>query len=1086
MNYPFKRLNLLFGWLVFVLALIVYGTSIEPTSSFWDCGEYIACAYKLEVGHPPGAPFFLLVARVFSLLGAGDPAIAAKMINFMSATASAFSMMFLFWTISRIARKLYASKSDTDPAQNWLILGAAFVGSMACTFTDTLWFNAVEGEVYALSSFFTALVFWCILKWDEEDDHNPVSAIRWIVLICLLIGISIGVHLLSLLTIPAMVFVIYFKKFKLSRKGFIITGLISIALLYGIQDLVIPKTVKFLSDYEVFFTNKLHLSFGSGTLFFFVLLILSLGAVIIYSFTGNQKLYKLGFYSAIVLSVFAVLSALSPGGMFMRLVFLSALIYFLHKYKTKMVILHGIFMSFTMLLIGYSTFFVLVIRSQANTPMDENDPENATNLLSYLLREQYEQQPLLYGQYYNAPTRPSSEFGDLDPLYVKDETNGNYRVLDARKRAIPKYEKEFCTLFPRMWSNQSQYEAGYRYWGNVDQHHRTKVVEDRNGNPEQVEIPTMAANLTYFFKYQVNYMYLRYFYWNYVGRQNDAQGLGNNNTEGNWASGIKFVDDFKFDTDSSQKLYRFKNNFGENHYYALPLLLGLCGLFFHFKKDKKQAWIVLCFFMMTGLAIVVFLNQQPSQPRERDYAYPGSFYAFSIWIGLGVMFVFEQISRKQKNFRRVVMAVLICLIVPGLMAKEGWNDHNRSERTLSRDCAADYLRSCAPNAILFTNGDNDTFPLWYAQEVEGIRTDVRVVCLSLLNTDWHIKQLRRAAYEGKPAPFTIPQEKVEGEKMRYAIIDRRNKVPMPVSQALSALLSEDPSTKMENGTELIDIIPTDSFYMDVDREKIIKNKVVSEKDSSRISKRMTWNLGGKNYLTKSEIMMLDVIAHNNWERPVYFSTMSDDVTLGLSKYLQAEGLTYRLVPVEQNQEEISRGGRVNTEVMYDNVMEKFEWGGMNKPGIYLDETCLGMAGNLRMQMIMLAEGLIAEGQKEKARKVLTKCLKEIPDENVPFDVRIYSMCVAYYELGDLQMAKELSRKLFDIYENDLKFYIVQKPNRKNAYVNDMRQAKALLKNITLVAQHYQQIDLVKEFTARLQPLLGPEDLEENNAQQIIP
>ncbi|MBL7933458.1 MAG: DUF2723 domain-containing protein, partial [Bacteroidia bacterium] len=1013
-------------------------------------------------------------------------AIAAKMINFMSATASAFTIMFLFWTITRIAGKLYKSEPGKNLAQDWIILGAGFVGSMACTFTDTLWFNAVEGEVYALSSFFTSLVFWCILKWDEEDDRNPVSALRWIVLICLLIGISIGVHLLSLLTIPAMVFVIYFKKFKTSRKGFIITGIISIALLYGIQDLLIPKLVKFLSDYEVFFTNKIHFPFGSGTLIFFLFLILSLASIIIYSVSGKEKFYKIGFYSAIVLSIFAILSAASAGGMFTRLIFLSAVIYALHKYKAKIVILNGVFMSFSMLLIGYSSFFVLIIRSQANTPMDENDPENATNLLSYLLREQYEQQPLLYGQYYNAPTRPVSEFGDLDPLYVKDEKKGNYRVLDERKHSKVKYEKEFCTLFPRMWSNQRQYEAGYKYWGNVDQHHRTKVTEGRDGQPEQVEIPTMAANLIYFFRYQINYMYLRYFYWNYVGRQNDFQGLGNNNTDGNWVSGIKFIDDFKLDTDTSQKLYRFKNNFGENHYYALPLLLGLCGLFFHFKKDKKKAWIVLCFFIMTGIAIVVFLNQQPSQPRERDYAYPGSFYAFSIWIGLGVIFIFEQISKKQKTVRMAILAILLCLIVPGLMAKEGWNDHNRSQRTMSRDFAADYLRSCAPNAILFTNGDNDTFPLWYAQEVEGIRTDIRVVCLSLLSTDWHIKQLRRAAYEGKPAPFSIPQEKVEGEKMQYAMVDHRTQIPMSISEALIAIMNENPSTKLDNGFGLIDIIPTDSFYMDVDKGTVLKNNVVSAKDSARITKRMTWNLGGKNYLTKSEIMMLDVIAHNNWERPIYFTAMSDDVTLGLAKYLQAEGLTYRLVPIEQNQDEINRGGRVNTTVMYDNIMNKFEWGGMNKKGIYLDETCLGMAGNMRMQMIMLAEGLIAEGEKEKAKLVLQKCLKEIPDENVPFDVRIYSMCVAFYELGDLQMARKLSKKLFDVYENDLKFYIVQKPNRRNAYLSDIRQAKAILKNLTLVAQHYQQDDLVNEFTTRLQPLLGPEDLEEKNAQQVIP
>ncbi len=1086
MSVSFHRYNLIFGWLVFIIAFVTYLFTIEPTSSFWDCGEYIACAYKLEVGHPPGAPFFLLVARLFTLFGGGNPVVAAKMINVMSASASAFTMLFLFWTISRIAQKFYAADLVKNPAKQWAVLGAALVGSLACTFTDTLWFNAVEGEVYALSSFFTALVFWGILKWDEEDNTDPVRALRWIVLICFLIGISIGVHLLSLLTIPSLVFVVYYKKFKPNRKSFLIAGFVAIALLFFVQDLLIPKLVKFLSDYEVFFTNKLHGTYGTGTFVFFILLVGLLTGVLLYSYTGKERFFKMGLFTGAALSLLAVISALSSGGMFTRLLFLGACLYALYKYKHKLVLLHAVFMCLLMLLIGYSSFFVLVIRSQANTPMDENDPENATNLLSYLLREQYEQQPLLYGPYYNAPTRPVSEFDDADPLYVKDEVNQNYRILDARKHSKAKYEKEYCTIFPRMWSGQPQYENGYRYWGRVAENHRLKAVEDRNGQVQQEEVPTMWANLTYFFRYQLNYMYLRYFYWNYVGRQNDVQGMQGNNTEGNWVSGIKFLDDFKLDTDSSQKLYRFNNNYGENYFYGLPFLLGLCGLFFHFKRDKSGAWVVLCFFVMTGFAIVIFLNQQPFQPRERDYAYPGSFYAFSIWIGLGVLFLYEHFSKRKDSKWRAFLSTLLALVVPMLMASQGWDDHNRSKRTMSRDCAANYLRSCAPNAILFTNGDNDTFPLWYAQEVEGIRTDVRVVCLSLLSTDWHIKQLRRAAYDGKPVPFTIPQIKVEGEKTRYVVLDKRSKTPLPIDQALQAAMSDDPSTKMETGLETIDVIPTDSFYMDVDPKTVLQNNVVSEKDSSRIARRMTWNLASKNYIIKSELMMLDLIAHNNWERPIYFTSMSDEVCLGLSRYLQAEGLTYRLVPIEQNQTEAARGTRVNTEVMYERVMKEFEWGGMAESGVYLDEVSLGMAGNMRMQLIMLAEALIDKGEHTKAKRVLEKCEQAMPERNVPYDVRMYSMCVAYYELGDIKKANKLACKLFDIYENDLNFYIKQKPNRRSAYVGDIRQAKGILNNLVLVSQHFKQDQQADAFTKRMQPLMGPEDLEPEQSRLVNP
>ncbi len=1074
----FKRLNLLTGWAIWLIATLVYCFTIERTASFWDCGEYIACAYRLEVGHPPGAPFFMILGRVFTLFGGTDPAKAAIMINVMSALASSFAVMFLFWSITRLATKVYGKNANDLSASNqWAILSAGIVGSLACTFSDTFWFNAVEGEVYASSSFFTALVFWAILKWDEEDSVNPTIALRWIILICFLIGMSIGVHLLSLLAIPAICFTIYFKKYKFNWKSFFIAGAVSILLLVFVQDLLIPKIVKFVADYEVFFTNKLNFGFSSGTVIYFLLLINSLAFLISYTFNKKEKNYKIGFYSAIIFSGFSVIAAPSGSGMFTRLIILGGILYAIHKFKSKTVTLHAVFLSFATLLIGYSSFFVLVIRSQANTPMDENDPENAPNLLAYLIREQYGRTPLAYGQYYNAPSLSRSEYGSADPVYAKDKTHNNYKIIDSRKNSIPKYEKDFCSVFPRMYSAQANHIAGYKYWGNVAQHHKTKVIENRNGQTETAEIPTMASNLIYFLSYQVNYMYLRYFYWNFIGRQNDVQGQNGNNMDGNWSSGIKALDDMKLDTDTSKIIYRDQRNFAANHFYALPFILGLLGMFFHFKRNKPDAWVVLCFFLVTGLAIIVFLNQTPMQVRERDYAYVGSFYAFAIWIGFGVLYVYEFLSKKSKTVKIALASLLICFSVPAIMASEGWNDHDRSLRSLSRDSAINYLQSCAPNAVLFTNGDNDTFPLWYAQEVENIRTDVRVICLSLLSTDWYIKAARRAAYLSKPVPFSIPEEKLEATKLEAAIIDGRNPTPVKLQDALTYVTSDDPATKMDNGGgELLDILPSKNFYVDVDTESVLKNKVVSVKDTARIAKKITWGLGNKNYIEKNDLMVLDLIANNNWERPIYFTAQADEACVGLRRYLQLEGLTYRFVPVKQTEEEESQGGRVNTEVMYNNVMNKFLWGGMDKPGVNMDENCLRTANIFRLQMSLLSAALINEGQNKKAKAVLDKCLEKMPDENIPFDATVYNICVGYYQLGETKQANALAKKLFDIFEGDLKIYNAQKPKHRSAYGRDIEQAKAILRSLTMLSQQFKQAALEKEFTARITSIIPPEEL----------
>jgi hypothetical protein len=1085
----FKKYNNIIGWVIWAVATVTYCCTIEPTASFWDCGEYIACAYKLEVGHPPGAPFFLLIGRFFSLLGGGDPAKAGMMINIMSALSSSFTILFLFWTITRIGIRTLAQRVDQlSQGQQWGVLGAGIVGGLAYTFSDSFWFSAVEGEVYAMSSFFTAIVFWAILKWDEEDSTNPVGALRWMVLISYLVGLSIGVHLLNLLVIPAIVFVIYFKKYKFTWKGFFYAGISSVLILGLIQNLIIPKIVKFVSDYEVFFTNKLHMGYNTGTILFFILLIIAITYFIMYTVTKSEKHYKIGLYSFIAFSLLAVVSSPSGGGMATRLITLGGFAYLINKYKTQTITLNAIFLSFATLLIGYSSFFVLVIRSQANTPMDENDPENATNMLSYLLREQYGDFPLTYGQYYNAPTLPRSEFGSGDPIYAKDETNGKYKIIDDRKNSIPKYDPAFCTIFPRMYSSQAHHESAYKYWGNVVEHHKNKVMEDRNEGTTTVEIPTFAANMNYFFSYQFSFMYWRYFMWNFAGRQNDVQGLMKNTMEGNWISGIQGLDDARLDTDTSQVIYRDKNNFAHNEFYMLPFLLGLLGMWFNFKKNKQSAWVVMCFFLLTGMAIVVYLNQTPYQPRERDYAYVGSFYAFAIWIGLGVLFVYEMLSKKMAGMGAAIGSGALCMVVPFIMAKEGWNDHDRSLRSLSRDVAIDYLQSCAPNAILFTNGDNDTFPLWYAQEVEGIRTDVRVVNLSLLQTDWYINQMRRAAYDSKPVPFTLPEEKYQASLREVVWFTNQDPKPMELKKAIDFISSDDPQNKIDNGSgDLFDVLPTKNLYVDVNPEQIKKNRVIDIKDTSRLAKQIKLDLGGRTHLIKNDIMVLDLVAHNDWTRPIYFAvTTGDEAYVGLKKYFQLEGLAYRFVPIEQTENEEAQGGKVNTDVMYDNLMNKFLWGGMDKKGVNLDENCVRMVGNLRMQMGVLAGALINEGKDKKAKEVLDKCLAVMPDENVPYDATIFTICAAYYQIKEVEKANALAKKLFEICEGDLKIFNAQRGNHRVAFGREINQAKEILKRLTGLTSQFKQENLSKDFMQRMSSIIPPEELMPPGPEPVNP
>lgn len=1082
----FKKLNNIIGWIVFAIATFTYVSTIEPTASFWDCGEYIACAYKLEVGHPPGAPFFLIVGRFFALLAGGDPALAGMMINIMSALCSSFTILFLFWTITRFGIKAIVKKGEEfTSAKQWAVLGAGIVGGLAYTFSDSFWFSAVEGEVYAMSSFFTALVFWAALKWEEEDSVDAASAMRWLVLIAYLMGLSIGVHLLNLLTIPAICFIYYFKKYPFTWKSFVITGLVSLVILGGIQNIMIPKIVKFAADFEIFFVNKLGMGFNIGSAFYFVVLFVALAALILYTVKKEEKYYKIGFYTAILFAGIATISSTTgASSMMSRAVVLGGLLYGINYLKTKNInVLNVILIAFTTLIIGYSSFFILIIRSQANTPMDENDPENAITMLSYLNREQYGDWPILYGQYYNAPT-DNAAFKDGEPVFAKDEASKKYKIVDDRKKSIPGYDKEFCTIFPRMWSQQPNHEAAYRYWGNVQENHKKKQrMNEQTGQMEEVQIPTFSANITYFISYQLKYMYLRYFAWNFIGRQNDIQGLTGNPLEGNWKTGIKALDDTFLDSDSTLVTHSASNNKASNSFYALPFILGLLGFYFHVKNNKNDMWVVSLLFLLNGVAVVFYLNQYPYQPRERDYAYVASFYGYAIFIGLGVLFLFDFLSNKVNAKTASIVATIVGLGIPTIMAAEGWDDHDRSSRSMSRDFAINYLNSCAPNAILFTNGDNDTFPLWYAQEVEGVRTDVRVVNLSLLQTDWYINQMRRAAYESAPVPFTIPADKYVQSKREVVYVMDKEKGSMNLKKAIDFVVSDDIENKLDYGHRPLDYLPSKTFYIPVDSMQVMKEKVITVKDTARLVKNIKWTLN-RSYITKNDLMVLDLIAHNNWKRPIYFAvTTGSEAYLGLENYFQLEGLAYRFTPIKNSEEEMALGGRVNTDVMYDNIMNKFLWGGLDKKGGNFDENCARMASNMRMQMATLAGALINKGQKQKAEKVLDYCLEKIPDENIRYEATLYTIIAGYYQVGNMKKANELSLKLFDIFENDLKVYNTQKSIHRAAFGREMNQAKEIMRRLVMLAEQFKQDAQSKELMKRLTAIVPMEELMPEAQQQ---
>ena len=997
----YKVINNTTGWVVFLLSAVVYLLTIEPTASFWDCGEFIATAFKLEVGHPPGAPLFMMISRFFSLFAFGDVTKVAMMVNIMSALASAFTILFLFWTVTYFARKIFTKDNeDLTTGQIIATMASGAVGALAYTFSDTFWFSAVEGEVYALSSFFTAIVFWLILKWEAAADEPFAN--RWLVLIAYMMDLSIGVHLLNLLAIPAIVFVYYFKKYTTTRKGVIASLLISGAILLTILYIIIPGTFKFGGIFELLFVNGFSLPIHSGLIFYTLLIFGLLGWGIV------------------------------------------------RTHKNGKVLLNTILLCTTVIIIGYSSYAMIIIRSNAHTPINENEPSNAFSLIHYLNREQYGDRPLIYGQYYNAPIVSGEE---KESYIAKD---GKY--VKSYLKSVYTYDSQFETIFPRMYSPAEDHVAEYKKWASIEG--KPVKVRDREGEQKTERVPTFGENLLYFFRYQVGHMYLRYFMWNFVGRQDDIQSHGGIEN-GNWISGIKPIDAlFLGNQDSITDAA--KNHPSRNVYYFMPLILGILGIFYQVnKRDNKNFWVVFMLFFLTGLAIVVYLNQYPLQPRERDYAYAGSFYAFAIWIGLGVLSIYNLFKKFLGETHSAAIAGVICLIVPIQMGAQNWDDHDRSGRYIARDFARNYLESCAPNAILFTNGDNDTFPLWYAQEVEGIRTDVKIINLSLLGTDWYCDQMKNWMYDAAPAPITMSHDKyVQGTRDVIYVFDRINE-NVDLKQAMNFVANDNPETRLKvQGEKPIDYLPTKKFKLPVDMEKVLANGTVAAKDSALIVPEIRWTFN-KNNLLKNTMMVLEIIANNNWERPLYFVSPYGDGDVGLSNYLQLEGFAYRLVPIYHKPTDVLGTGRINTDIMYNNLMNKYTWGRMNEPDVFIDHNIQRtmLVLRVRNQFARLAEELALEGKKDSAIAVLDRAVEILPCNKFPHDYFLFGIIDEYYRLNQTDKANALASDYANASTQKLKYYKSLGSSYKAAVLQDIQLNLQTLNQLSAMTEQYGQTEI---------------------------
>ena len=1004
----FKRINNIAGWLICLVSCSVYIMTMEATGSLWDCGEFASSAYKLQIPHSPGAPLFVLIGRLF--MAPFDAQHAATGINLMSALASGFTILFLFWTITHFAKKLVAKNNIVPSTQQTIsIIAAGVVGALAYTFSDSFWYSAVEGEVYSLSSFFTALLFWGILKWEqsataEEEEGikgHFTKADRWIILVFYLMGLSVGVHLLNILVIPAVVMVYYFKRYKATRWGTFFAFVIGCIITGVVQKAMIQWTIKGSGSFDVLFVNSFGLPFFSGFAFFFILI-----AALIYfglrmAHNKNWNLLKLGLW------------------------------------------------GFAFMMLGtFSSYFTTLARSNANPALDMSNVDNPINLVSYLAREQYGDWPILYGQDFTA------EVKDVETIETYVKSNGKYEKNGRKSSYV--YDAADKHLFPRMWdaSNDQGHADYYASWMGIG--------KDKEGNYERA--PTMGENIRYALDYQVGWMYLRYFMWNFAGKQNDIQGVyGSNVRDGNWKTGIGFWDSMRLGNQDTMP-DSIKNNKANNKLYALPLILGLLGIFFQIKNNKKDALVAGLLFFFTGLAIVFYLNQAGNQPRERDYAFVGSFYGFAIWIGLGVLFVKELVQKliKSESGANIVAVALCTLAVPVIMANQEWDDHDRSKKTMAKDLAINYLESCAPNAVLITFGDNDTYPLWYAQEVEGIRKDVRVINSSLLGTDWYINQLRYKVNESAPIDPIWAAEQIEGATRDVIYNAPKPGVdpnqPMDLYTMMKDWAGSDDPNKMEEGRDggMLNIFPTKKVFIPVDVNVVKQNGTVNASDS--VLSRVDFELP-KNMIFKNDAAILNIIAANKWKRPIYF-TSPDGAGLGLQPYIRQDGLSYRLVPV--------KNADVNRDWVVDKMMNKFVFGSANKPGVYFDEENRRHLNSIRLAYAQASSNLADNGRKEEARKMLNKCDKMMLAENFPYGMvgrnqmhNQYSlqMLIAAFKAENSVLANKIKKSVKKDLEQQVS-YLNSLPERMQEQMSgELDDVKRLLMGMQQVEQQFNKAAL---------------------------
>ena len=1112
----YRLIDNIMGWVCFAVAAFTYVSTIEPTASFWDCPEFITTGYKLEVGHPPGAPFFMLTANLFSQL-ASDPTEVARMVNTMSALMSAACIMFLFWSITHLVRNLVAggsllsagAKADEGISTSQLltIQFSGLVGALAYCWSDTFWFSAVEGEVYAYSSLFTAVVFWLMLKWESQADDE--SSDRWLILIAYLTGISIGVHLLNLLCLPALVLIYYYRKAASpTTKGSLLalagSGALVAIVLYGI----VPGIVKVGGWFELLFVNELGFGFNTG-LYVYIFLLLCSVVWGIYETTVRHDQRRM--QAAFMLSV-AMLGIPFYGYGWMMVacgvVVLGALFVLLQlrvsegklsvggtkgKHVLNARVMNTALFCALMIMMGYSSYAVIVIRSEANPPMDQNSPEDIFTLGTYLSREQYGTRPLFFGQTYNSQVQLKRE-GDYCVAETTDKADVYHRVEKkttdepdryevVRTDYDYKYPSDQCMFFPRIYS--AAHKADYESWlGGVE---GKQVKYDRCGETINVKIPTQLDNIRFFFSYQINFMYFRYFMWNFAGRQNDLQSMGELE-HGQWLTGIGFLDDLRL---GSQDLLptELRENKGHNVFYCLPLLLGLLGLFWQMYRGEKgmqQFWVVFFLFFMTGLAIVLYLNQTPTQPRERDYAYAGSFYAFAIWIGMGVAAITEWLQRRLKNSGAVPAAVvgIACTLVPLQMVSQTWDDHDRSGRYTCRDFGQNYLQSLSQtgNPVIFTNGDNDTFTLWYNQDTEGVRTDARVCNLSYLQTDWYIDQMRRPAYDSPSLPIHWKRyDYVEGVREALHIepdaLDVIREYCQGDKERERQMLGDNPNELKNilerwvlNPNEEFQMIPTDSLVITVDKEAVKRSGMMIAADS--IPDQMHISLKGKRNITKSQLMMLVLLAETNWERPLYVAaTVGAENFFSLGDYFVQEGLAHRITPFNT-----ARSGKsIDVDKTYDNVMNRFKFGGLDQPGLYIDETLMRMCWTHRRLFCALGLELLRQGDKKRALAVAERAVKEIPECNVP-----YTASSLAGDLGTIFMAcgkkAEGEHILMEVAKNGMEYldyYLSLGDNRFKQYAREVNYYIYWVREAWFTMREYggEQTDtLEQEFVARLDAL----------------